>query len=162
MDYRVDVANEYQRIKSKMLRSSLLFSLIFAVVIVGDVLLVVLAKEDYIVNLIIAIVITVLFSCFAIFYFSNIYREMDLEYRYYKGYEGGLKSVDEVVVVNSSDELTYLNGLYVYPMLVKYIDNLSSQEKIIYSLNKELGYQEGDKLTIKTYQRILIEAEKHS
>ena len=162
MNYRVDVASEYQKIKSKMLRSSLLFSLALAIVIISDVLLVVLAKEDYIINLIIAIVITVIFSCFTIFYFTNIYYEMNMEYRYYKGYEGGIKSTDEVMVIKSSEELTYLNGLYVYPVLVKYIDNLSSQEKIVYSLNKELGYQEGDKLTITTYQRILIEAEKHS
>ena len=85
-----------------------------------------------------------------------------MECRYYKGYEGGIKSTDEVMVIKSSEELTYLNGLYVYPVLVKYIDNLSSKEKIIYSLSKELGYQEGDKLTITTYQRILIEAEKRS
>lgn len=162
MNYRVDVASEYQKIKFKMLRNSLLFSLALAIVIISDVLLVILAKEDYIVNLIIASAITVIFSCFTIFYFSKIYREMDLEYRYYKGYEGGIKSTDEVMVVKSSEELTYLNGLYVYPVLVKYINNLSSQEKIIYSLSKELGYQEGDKLTITTYQRILIEAEKHS
>lgn len=162
MNYRVDVASEYQKIKFKMLRNSLLFSLALAIAIISDVLLVILAKEDYIVNLIIASAITVIFSCFTIFYFSNIYREMNMKYRYYKGYEGGIKSTDEVEVIKSSEELTYLNGLYVYPVLVKYIDNLLSQEKIIYSLNKELGYQEGDKLTITTYQRILIEAEKHS
>lgn len=160
-NYRLDVSFEYQKSKSKMLKNSLLFSLIFAVVIICDVLLVMLAKEDYLINLIIACIITILFGFFAIFYFSNIFSEMDAEYRYYKGYESGLKSTDEVVMLKASKELAYVNGLYVYPLIVRYVSNLETQDKVIYTISSHLDYQEGDKLTITTYQRILIEAEKH-
>ena len=160
-NYRLDVNYKYQKIKSKMLRHSLLFSLVLAVVIVSDVLLVILAKEDYLINLIIACVITVLFSYFATFYFTNIYSEMNAEYRYYKGYDSGLKSTDEVVFLKSSKELLYVNGLYVYPLIVTYVSPLETQDKIIYVTEEDLDYQMGDKLTITTYQRILIEAEKH-
>ena len=160
-NYRLDVSFEYQKSKSKMLKNSLLFSLVLAVVIIGDVLLVILAKEDYLINLIIACIITILFGFFAIFYFSNIFSEMDAEYRYYKGYESGLKSTDEVVMLKASKELAYVNGLYVYPLIVRYVSNLETQDKIIYTTSERLDYQEGDKLTITTYQRILIEAEKH-
>ena len=160
-NYRLDVSFEYQKSKSKMLKNSLLFSLILAVVIIGDVLLVILAKEDYLINLIIACIITILFGFFAIFYFSNIFSEMDAEYRYYKGYESGLKSTDEVVMLKASKELAYVNGLYVYPLIVRYVSNLETQDKVIYTISSHLDYQEGDKLTITTYERILIEAEKH-
>ena len=161
--YSVNVNKEYQIIKSKLFRSSLLFSLIFTVVIVSDVLLVILANDDYLVNLIISIVISVLFIWFAIYFLSNIYSDMNAKYRYYKGYEGGLKPTDEVIFIKMSDELCYINGLYVYPLMVKYITNtLKEEDKIIFTLNKNLGYVEGDKLTVTTYQRIIIQAEKHA
>ena len=161
--YSVNVNKEYQIIKSKLFRSSLLFSLIFTVVLVSDVLLVVLANEDYLVNLIISIVISVLFVWFAIYFLSNIYSDMNAKYRYYKGYEGGLKPTDEVIFIKMSDELCYINGLYVYPLMVKNITNtLKEEDKIIFTQSKDLGYVEGDKLTITTYQRIIIQAEKHA
>lgn len=161
--YSVNINKEYQIIKSKLFRSSLLFSLIFTVVLVSDVLLVMLANEDYLVNLIISIVISVLFIWFAIYFLSNVYSDMNAKYRYYKGYEGGLKPTDEVIFIKMSDELCYINGLYVYPLMVKYITNtLKEEDKIIFTLNKDLGYVEGDKLTITTYQRIIIQAEKHA
>ena len=162
MNYRVDVTNEYKLAKSSILRHSLLFSLLLTLVIVGDVLLVILAKEDYLINLIIAIVVTILFSWFAIYFFTNIYQDVNNKYRYYRGYESGLKSTEEVEFLKKSDELCYINGLYVYPLYVRYAIGLSRQDKVIFTLDQNLDFEMGDKLTITTYQRILIEAEKHA
>ena len=67
-----------------------------------------------------------------------------------------------MIFLASSDELAYVNGLYVYPLMVKYVSNLEEVEKIIYSFNKEINYEQGDKLTITTYQRIILKMEKHS
>ena len=161
-NYSVDVGNELAKSKSTFLKSSLLFSLIFALVIIGDVLLVALANEDYLVNMIIAITISILFTWFAIYFFSNIYNDINSRYRYFKGFDSGLHPVEEVVLLKKSDDLCFVNGLYVYPLIVRYISNFSEQEKIIYTLSKDLDFVEGDKLTICTYQRILIKAEKHS
>ena len=162
MNYRVDVTNEYKLAKSSILRHSLLFSLLLTLVIVGDVLLVILAKEDYLINLIIAIVVTILFSWFAIYFFTNIYQDVNNKYRYYRGYESGLKPTEEVEFLKKSDELCYINGLYVYPLYVRYAIGLSRQDKVIFTLDQNLDFEMGDKLTITTYQRILIEAEKHA
>ena len=161
MNYRVDVNDEYKRAKSTYLKYSLLFSLILTLVIVGDTLLVVLAKEDYTVNLIIAIIITILFGWFAIFFFTSIFNDINSRYRYFKGYEGGLKPTEEIEFLKKSDELCYINGLYVYPVYVRYFVGLSVQDKVIFTFKNNLDYEMGDKLTITTYQRILIEAEKH-
>ena len=161
MTYSVDERHEYQVAKSKLFRISLLFSLILASVILADVLLVVLTKGDYLISMIIAITITILFSWFAIFFFTNIYSEANAQYRYYKGFDSGLKAVDEVEFINQSKDLCYVNGLYVYPVRMRFISNLEAKEKIIYTLEEKLNFQEGDKLTITTYQRILIHAEKH-
>ena len=78
----------------------------------------------------------------------------------FKGYESGLKPVDEVIFLEHSDEISYVNGLYVYPLIVKYVDNLTGTDKIIYSFDK-LNLEKGDKLTITTYQRIILKAEQH-
>ena len=162
MNYSVDISNEYQKAKSIFFRYSLGFSLLMTAIIVGDVLLILLAGEDYTVNLIISIVITILFSWIAIYFFTNIYSEVNARYRYFKGYESGLHPTEEIIFIKKSDELSYINGLYAYPMAVRFISNLVSQDKIIYSLDKDLDLSEGDKLTITTYQRILVKAEKHS
>ena len=162
MNYSVDISNEYQKAKSIFFRYSLAFSLLMTAVIVGDVLLIALAGEDYLVNLIISIIITILFAWASIYFFTNIYSEVNARYRYFKGYESGIQSVDEIIFIKKSDELSYINGVYAYPMAVRYISNLESQDKIIYTLDKDLDLAEGDKLTITTYQRILIKAEKHS
>ena len=162
MNYSVDISNEYQKAKSIFFRYSLGFSLLMTAIIVGDVLLILLAGEDYTVNLIISIVITILFSWVAIYFFTNVYSEVNAKYRYFKGYESGLHPTEEIIFIKKSDELSYINGLYAYPMAVRFISNLVSQDKIIYSLDKDLDLSEGDKLTITTYQRILVKAEKHS
>ena len=160
--YQVDVNQEYQKAKSNFLRYSLLFSLIFSLVLVTDVLLILFAGEDYQVNLLITIIISILFLWFAIFFFTNIYQDINNRYRYFKGYDSGIKPTDEVIFLASSDELAYVNGLYVYPLMVKYVSNLEEVEKIIYSFSKEINYEQGDKLTITTYQRIILKMEKHS
>ena len=162
MQYRVDVAREYDLAKSKFLRCSLLFSLLLTLIIVGDVLLIYLAGENYVLNLVISAILTTLFVWFAIFFFTNIYNDINARYRYFKGYEGGLKPTEEVEYLKKSDELCYVNGLYVYPVYVRYFIGINCQDKVIFALKNDLDYEIGDKLTITTYQRILIKAEKHS
>ena len=65
MIYSVDVGDEYKKSKSKLLRYSLLFALILTITLVADTLLIIFSKERYIVSLIIAIVITSIFSYFS-------------------------------------------------------------------------------------------------
>ena len=65
-------------------------------------------------------------------------------------------------MIDTRDDLSYVNGLYVYPLFVKYVSNLEGTEKIIYSSSKDLGLTKGDKLTVTTYRRILVKMEKHS
>ena len=161
MHYEVDVNLETQLSKNKFLKVSLLFSITFTLVLVADVLFVVFSKEDYIPFLIISIVISILFAWFAIFFFSSIYGDINSRYRYFQGYESGLKSEDEVVFIAVRDTLERVNGVYVYPMYVTYVTNLDRQDKIIYTFKKELPFRKGDKLTIKTYQRILLKADLH-
>ena len=160
MNYQLDVSKGYQVSKKHFLLLSLLFSLIFTVILISDVLLVVLSNENYIVALIISIVITVLFAWFAIYFFYNIYDDVNNEYRFYKGYESGLKEIGEVIYINQDTELTYINGLYAYPVHVAYINGLEKTNKVIYTIEK-LDYRQGDKLSIITYRRILVKAELH-
>ena len=162
MEYCVDVKEEYKKIQSKYLKLSLLFSFILAAVLTADTLLVILTKgENYLVSLIIAIVISILFTWFAIFFFTNIYNDVNAKYRYFKGYESGEKPIEEVEFLKKSDEMCLVNGLYVYPVYVRYMTGLNAQDKVIFAFTNELNYEVGDKLTITTYQRILIKAESH-
>lgn len=158
MQYSVDVSGEYQKAKSKNLRFSLLFSFILTVTLVCDTLLVILTKEDYIISFIIASVVTVLFCWFAIFFFSVLFRDINARYRFFKSYDGGLKPIEQVEFIKVIDELTYVNGLYVYPIYVRCINGMEAKEKIIYSFKKDFVFKEGDKFTIMTYQRILMKA----
>ena len=161
MNYQMDVSKEYQTARKSLFTLSLLFSLLFSVVLIADVLLVVLANEDYLVNLIISIVISILFVWFAIYFFSNIFNDANEKYLFYRGYESGLKEEGEVELVSIDDELRYMNGLYVYAVSVRYINGLERIDKIIYSVNKDLGFRVGSKLSITTYRRILTKARLH-
>ena len=162
MDYSVDVQQEYQKAKSVFFRWSLGFSGLFTLVLIGDILLISLAGEYYTVNLVISIIITTLFMWVAIFFFSNIYGDINNRYRYFKGYESGLKENEEVEFLKKSDELCYINGLYVYPVYVRYAIGLNRIDKVIFAFNNDIDFEMGDSLTITTYQRILIKAEKNS
>lgn len=161
MDYSVDIQYEYQKAKSIFLRISLLFSGLLSLIIVADVLLVSLAGENYLINLLISVILTILFVWFAIYFFTNIYGEVNNRYRFFRGYESGLKPTEEVEFLKKSDELCYINGLYAYPLYVRYAIGLNRQDKVIFALKNDVNYEMGDKLTITTYQRILIKAEKH-
>ena len=101
-----------------------------------------------------------LFSWFAIFFFSVIYGEINAKYRYFKGYDSGIKPVEEVEFIRQEKVLFPVNGLYVYPIRVRFLIGINQTEKMIYSLD-QLDCVEGDKFTIETYQRILIKADKH-
>ena len=162
MIYSVDINEEYRKSRSKLLKYSLLFSFILTATLTADILLVVLSKENYVANLIITIVVTSLFSWFAIYFFTNIYSDINARYRYFKGYESGVKAIEEVQVIKKDDELTYVNGLYVYPLHIRYFDGLNVANKVIYVLDDSDIYEPEEKLTITTYQRILIHAESHS
>ena len=157
----MDVSKGYQDAKKSLFKLSLLFSLLFSAVIVIDVLLVALANEDYLVNLIISIIITILFAWFALYFFYNILDDVNGEYRFYKGYESGLKENNEVIFNEQINELTYINGLYAYPVHITVSDGLEKVNKVIYTIQKDLGYKNGDKLTVITYSRILVKAEPH-
>ena len=161
MTYSLDIDGEYKSARAVILRYSLIFSLLLSLTILGDVLLVIFSKDDYLINQIISIVISILFSWYAIFFFTTIYKKINEKYRYFKNYESGIKEEAEVIYLDIKDELTYINGLYAYPLRVKYLIGIESEEKTIYTTKKDLGYVEGDKLSISTYQRILIKAEKH-
>ena len=161
MNYQMDVSKGYQDAKKSLFKLSLLFSLLFSAVIVIDVLLVALANEDYLVNLIISIIITILFAWFALYFFYNILDDVNGEYRFYKGYESGLKENNEVIFNEQINELTYINGLYAYPVHITVSDGLEKVNKVIYTIQKDLGYKNGDKLTVITYSRILVKAEPH-
>ena len=162
MDYSVGVTYEYQKARSVFLKWSLLFSGVLTAVIVGNVLLVMLAGEYYTVNLVVSIIIIILFMWFAIYFFSNIYGDVNSRYRYFKGYESGIKPIEEVEFLKKSDELCYINGLYVYPVYVRYAIGLNRIDKVIFAFNNDIKFEMGDLLTITTYQRILLKAEKHS
>ena len=162
MNFCLDVKTEYQRAKSNLLRCSLMFSGIFTLVLIADVLLVTLSGDNYGACLIISIVISILFVWFAIFFFLNIYKDINNRYRFFKGYDSGIKPTEEVEFLKKSDELCFINGLYVYPVYVRYFIGINCQDKVIFAFKNDLNYEMGDKLTIETYQRIIIKAEKHS
>jgi len=161
MVYQLDVVNEFAKAKKTIFILSLFYSLLLTAIIVTDVLLIALANEEYLVNLIISAVLTVIFTWFSIYFFTNIYSDVNNQYRYFKGYESGLRPIEEVEFINKSEELCYINGLYVYPLSVRYIQGIDKQDKVIFATSKDLDFKEGDKLTITTYQRILIKAESH-
>lgn len=162
MNYNVDVKQEYEKARSIFLRWSLAFSCLFTFVIIADVILILLAGEYYTVNMVISIIITIIFVWIAIFFFTNIYGDINNRYRYFKGYESGLKSNEEVEFLRKSDELCYINGLYVYPVYVRYSVGLNKIDKVIFAFSNDINFEMGDELTITTYQRILIKVEKHS
>ena len=162
MPYSLDVSSEYQKSKSKFFRYSLIFALIFAAVLLVDTLLVVLTKEEYIAALIVSIVVTILFSWFAIFFFLNIYNDINSRYRFFKGFDSGEKPVEDVAFLYQSSDMEFVNGLYVYGIKVSYVEHFITKEKIIYSLDKDLDFKEGDKLLVTTYRRIIVNAEKHA
>lgn len=161
MCYRVDVEDEYKRSKSKLLRYTLLFSLILAIILVADTLLIILTKGDYRVSLSISIIITILFSWFAIYFFTNIYGDINAYYRYFKSFNSGVKATEEVEVIKIDDALTLVNGLYVYPIYIKSFNGLDVTEKTVYTLDKNYKFLVGCKYTFVTYQRIVIEADNH-
>ena len=161
MNYSVDVSYEYKLARSKFLRVSLFYSLLLTIVIVADVILVSIPTEEYLPFYIIATIVTSLFACFSIYFFTNIYGDINSRYRYFKGYDSGLKPTEEVEFLKKSDELCYINGLYAYPVFVRYFIGINCQDKVIFCLKNDLQYEMGDKLTIVTYQRILMKAEKH-
>ena len=76
-------------------------------------------------------------------------------------YESGIKEVAEVEFDQEIDEpmIDNKNPLYAYPVRITYIDGLNKIHKVIYTLEKDLGFKKGDKLKVVTYRRVIVKAE---
>lgn len=162
MNYYVDVESEYKQAKSIVLRYSLIFSTVLTLTLVADTLLIVFANEEYVLNYIFAVIITILFSWFAIFFFTTIYQSINAKYRYFKSINSGLKEEAEVEFIAKRGDICRVNGLYVYPIHVRYLLGITEEDKIIYSFSDNWDLEPGEKLTISTYQRIILKADSHS
>lgn len=161
MSYSLDISKEYNAANKSVWTYSLIFSLTLTLTLIGDVLLVIFSNNDYLANYILSTLLTIIFGWWAIFFFTSIYKDINERYRYYKYIESGIKEESEVIFIEEIKDLTYVNGLYVYPIRVKYLLGISEEEKIIYTLEDKLDFNKGDKLSISTYQRILLKADKY-
>lgn len=158
MIFNLDVKVKFFEAKSNMQKNVFFFASIFSIVLIVIILLVALSSNEYMINLIFTIIISILFACFAIFEATVIYPILFNRLRFFSGYFSGKKIEDIVMIKSINKHNDQINDLDVYEIIVDVFDGLDISEKRIYSL-ENFSFDLKKKYKVETYQRILIKAE---
>lgn len=160
MENVIDIKKGKKQITRRFIIHISLISLLSVAVILTDILLLIYSTLDYIPNLIIDIVISVLLIILLLFYFINIFPLDSYYFKFYKGlnettleHHRRLKFVKEIdnkdidKVTHRVLQFSYMEGENLY------IENL-------YVLDSDVSFDELKVYKIDTYHNVIIKYEE--
>lgn len=160
MIFSLDIKTNFINAKNKMVKNVFIFALLLSITIIADTLLITYSTNEYLINLIFTVLISILFSFYVIFDLTIIYPKLNNELRFFKGYFSGEKNSDIVFVNSFSESKTIMNGLESYKVNITVVDGLLKEEKSIFVFSK-FNFSKNKKYKIETYQRIITKIEEY-
>ena len=155
----VDIEKDRKKAISRFIFHIVSISLLSILAISGIVLLLVLSKLEYQINLIIDLLLAAFYLIFIIFYFFNIFPVVKHYYSLFKGMNNVslehrrrltyLKEIDEKIINNINYrvlQFTYKEGEH------EYIDNL-------YILDNDINFEIGNNYRLDTYHNVIVRYE---
>ena len=159
MQELIDINGFKKKAKTRYVINIVLISCLLIFTVGGSITSLLLSSLDYIPNLIINIVVTVLVAVFSIFYFLNIFPVIRHYYSYYKNMSGVsvdhrrrmvyLKEVDNKII----DNVTYRVVQFVYN------EGETEYNENLFLLDTDMNFTEGQAYKLATYQNVIISYE---
>lgn len=155
----VDVNNEYKKAKTKMNNATVLFIILFALTIIISYVLIITRENHVKLNMIFTMIVSIAFVFYAISFFSLSYPGLNNALRFYEGFERGIKVTDIVKIKSIDNEIKEVNGFDCYPMHITVFDGIDEADKTVYVFDRNININKKDKLSLTSYQRIVISIE---
>ena len=155
----IDINKFKKKAKIRYILNLVLVLLLLAGAGTGLVLSLLFSTLDYQVNMIINIVVSVLVTLAAIFYFANVFPVISHYYKFYKNMnEIGL---DHRRVRTYVGELESKNIQYVKyrVLLFSYIEGEREYKENLYVLDNDIEFVEGNDYKISTYRNVIVKSE---
>ena len=154
----IDIEKGLYGVSYKKRRHFILFvlSTMFAVALV--ILLMLTSKQNYTLELIFTILISIAYLLYLVFYFTVIRRVLQAELRFYEGASKAELSEYDVEIQCISEEIKEHNGLEYYVLEAKVDENLKEEDKIFYVPTK-FSFKKNQKATIQVYGSVVINVE---
>lgn len=117
----------------------MLFVLLLVITLTGDSLLIIYSPKNYVCNMVFAILLTVAFCFYTIFFFTVINPVIGNYYKFFLSCVSEEEQIDYVVVKNVSKQLVEYNGLELYQVEVEYQpDSYRLYTKIMFSFSSDI------------------------
>ena len=152
MNNVTDMLKLKKQSKFRFVLSLIVVALLFILMAAGDVLLIVLSPEKFIVNLILAIIVSVIVVWAIIFYFSMMYTQLRYMYEISKKYSKFNESEGYFTVIEEK-EITK-NKVTFKALKVSYVDGGATYTRDLLLLD-DVSLEKDTKIKAKIYQNFL-------
>lgn len=154
----VDIEKGLYGAAYKKRRHFILFilSTMFAFALV--ILLMLTSKQNYVLELIFTILISVSYLIYVVFYFTIIRRVLQADIRFFEGAIKAELSEYDVEIQSVSEEIKEYNGREYYVLEARVDENLKEEDKIFYVPTK-FSFKKNQKAKIQVYGSIVINVE---
>ena len=154
----VDIKNGLYGAERRKLRHFLLFLFATFVALTLVLVLMLTSGQNYVLELIFTILISIAYLIYLIYYFTVIRRCISAELRLFEGASKTELSEENVELISLSDEVKEYNGLEYYVLEAKVKENLKDEVKIFY-VPKRFEFKNKQKAMLFTYGSIVINVE---
>ena len=152
----VDIEKGLYEVAYRKRRHFILFLIATFIVLILEVVLMLTSKNNYIVELIFSVILSIAYLIYVIFYFSIIKRCLDNELRFFEGAKNGEHSEIFCTLTSLSNELKEYNGLEYYVLEARVDENLKEEDKIFY-VPKRFEFKKNQKAILYVYGSVVIE-----
>lgn len=154
----VDIKKGLYGVEIKKRRHFLLFLFSTIIAITLVIVLMLTSKQNYILELIFTILISIAYLIYLIFYFTIIRRVLSADLRFFEGAGKNEQSEYDVEILSMSDEIKEYNGREYYLLEAKVNENLKDEVKNFY-LPSKFAFKKNQKARLYVYGSIVINVE---
>lgn len=156
-----DVEKEFKRFKNKKVFWIILLVALLLIVIVGDVLGILLNKDNHPAIYISLVVVTIAVICFDLFIYGGPLHVANAYYKFFKSVKCGLSKKEILTINKIEDDASYSKSVIEGTKLTaSFLENGKSYNREIYVLLYEVDLKVGDKIRGDIFSSVLLAYEK--
>lgn len=154
----VDIEKGLYATETKKRRHTIIFVVATILAITLVLVLMLTSKDNYILELIFTILVSIAYLIYVTFYFTVIRRVFKNELRFYEGVKNSELSLVYCELIKVSEDVKEYNGREYYVLDAKVNENLKDEDKIFY-LPKQFSFKKNQKATLQVFGSIIINVE---
>lgn len=159
MTFLIDIDDKFNEISYLKKKHKLLFICASILIVIFDGILLSTSKENYILNMIFSIILTIAYFFYLIFYFSILRIKIFDEYRLFSSLEKKVFCEDKCEFIEYEDKKEISNGIEYFVLNMNVLNNLENVVKKFYVLEK-FPFKKNKKYQINYFGKVIVACEE--